>query len=400
MNLFSQQPYFLMKDGIVSSYNSINENIRIDVAIIGAGISGAVAAYYLRNAGLSIAVFERRHAGTGSTAASTSFLQYEIDTPLTKLSGSIGREKAVRAYQLCKEAIYSIDKICKTLKPESDFHMRPSLQYASYKKHEDDLYKEFDLRVTTGFDVDWLEQKDLLEKFGIDATGGILSADGGEVDAYMLTHALLSASHKNGHTVYTNTDISQIENSKRGLIMKTDNGFSIKAKKLIIACGYESLKYIPKTVAKIHSTYAIVSEPVPEKSLWYQNSLVWETASPYLYFRKTNNNRILVGGKDDPFHHPVIAESTIKRKALMLEGAFNKRMTRVSIKADYCWGGAFAITRDGLPYIGSIPERKNTFFALGYGGNGITFSYIAAEIIRDLLTGKKNENASLFGFNR
>ena len=71
-----------MKDGIVNSYTSLAGNITTDVAIIGAGISGALAAYALRNDGLSIAVFERRHPGMGSTAASTAFLQYEIDTPL------------------------------------------------------------------------------------------------------------------------------------------------------------------------------------------------------------------------------------------------------------------------------------------------------------------------------
>jgi len=75
-------------------------------------------------------------------------------------------------------------------------------------------------------------------------------------------------------------------------------------------------------------------------------------------------------------------------------------MTHIPLKPDFSWAGAFATTKDGLPYIGTIPERPNTYFALGFGGNGITFSVIAAEILRDLIQGKKNENAKLFMFNR
>ena len=84
----------------------------------------------------------------------------------------------------------------------------------------------------------------------------------------------------------------------------------------------------------------------------------------------------------------------------MLAHAFCQRMNHIPLKADFSWGGAFAITKDGLPYIGNVDGIRNTYFALGFGGNGITFSVIAAELLRDVLTGKKNENESLFGFNR
>jgi glycine/D-amino acid oxidase-like deaminating enzyme len=90
----------------------------------------------------------------------------------------------------------------------------------------------------------------------------------------------------------------------------------------------------------------------------------------------------------------------IKRKTGQLVSAFLKKLPDIPLKADFSWGGAFAVTRDGLPYIGSIPERPNTYFALGFGGNGITFSVIAAQIIRDMILKRKNEDANLFSFNR
>jgi glycine/D-amino acid oxidase-like deaminating enzyme len=400
MNLYEQQPYWLMKNGIVASYPSLQKDLKLDVAIIGAGISAALTAWHIRNSGLSIAVFDKRHVGMGSTAASTAFLQYEIDTPLTTLKDLVGETNAVKSYELCRKAIYDIADLCKSLKPAFDFSLKPSLQHASFKTHTNALNQEYTLRKKYGFDVLWLEADEIEQKFGFKSSGAIFSADGGEVDAYLLTHALFKSFTEADHKVYNNTDIKTIEHNKHDITLHTDNGFVIKAKKLIIACGYESLKYVPKKVAEINSTYALVSEPLPDVRFWYNNSLIWETAVPYMYFRSVSENRILVGGRDDPFHRPHIPPSVIKRKTGMLQQAFHKKMPHIPLKADFSWAGAFASTKDGLPYIGCIPERPNTYFALGFGGNGITFSVIAAEIIRDLIMEKKNEHVQLFSFNR
>ena len=400
MNLYEQNPYWLMKDGIVASYPSLDKDLDIDVAIMGAGISAALTAWYLRNSGLKVAVFDRRHVGMGSTAASTAFLQYEIDTPLTELCNYTGEKNAVKSYELCRKAIYDIGDICKTLKPRFDFNLVPSLQYASFKNHAGKLQQEYQLRKKHGFKVDWLEKDDIKKTFGFEAPGAIFSEDGGEVDAYLLTHALLNDFQAKSSKVYNNTHISGIENTRYGITLQTHNKLKIKTKKLVIACGYESLKYVPQKIAEIHSTYAMVSEPLDDKYFWHRNSLIWETATPYMYFRVVSENRVLIGGRDDPNHHPHIKPSLISKKAEQLTSAFIKKMPHIPLKPDFSWAGAFAITRDGLPYIGCIPERPNTYFALGFGGNGITFSVIAAEILKDLIQGKKNENARFFDFNR
>jgi len=385
---------------MVAQYHSLDKNLSVDVAIMGAGISAALTAWYLRNAGLSIAVFDKRHVGMGSTAASTAFLQYEIDTPLTELCNYVGEASAVKSYELCRKAIYDIEDICKKLKPAFDFHLVPSLQFASFNTHADKLKQEYSLRKKHGFKIDWLEKADINKIFGFEAPAAVFSEDGGEVDAYLLTHALLNDFCKKGHQVYNNTPVKHIENTKQGVTLHMNDSRQVKAKKLVVACGYESLQYVPKKIATIHSTYAMVSEPLPDNYFWHRNSLIWETATPYMYFRVVSENRILVGGRDDPYHHPHIQPSVISKKTEQLRKAFLKRMPHISLKPDFSWAGAFAVTKDGLPYIGSIPERPNTFFALGFGGNGITFSVIAAEILRDMIKGEKNENGKLFAFNR
>ena len=400
MNLYEQLPYWLMKDGLVAQHPSLSENLQVDIAIIGAGISAALTAWHLRDAGRSVAVFDRRHVGMGSTAASTAFLQYEIDTRLTQLSQMVGEANAVKSYQLCREAIYSIEKICGSLRPKFDFHIVPSLQYASFGTHVKSLRAEYELRRRHGFEIEWLEQKDIQSKFKFKAPAAVFSKDGGEVDAYLLTHALFRDFITHGHQVFNNTEVKDIDYQKKGIILHMKNGVSVKAKKLIIACGYESLKYVPKKIADIQSTYALVSEPLSKEYFWHKNSLIWETADPYMYFRVVSENRILIGGRDDPFHRRHIAPSVIGKKTAQLAAAFCKKMPHIPLKPDFSWAGAFAATKDGLPYIGSIKERPDTYFALGFGGNGITFSVIAAEIIHDMMLGRKNDDAAVFDFNR
>lgn len=184
------------------------------------------------------------------------------------------------------------------------------------------------------------------------------------------------------------------------MTLKCHTGFSVQAKKLIIASGYESQKYITKKVEIPKTTYAILSEPIDQKQFWHKDALVWETADPYLYLRTTADKRILVGGLDDPSHNPKRRDMKLSGKAKKLEEEFKKLFPKIKFVTDYSWAGIFCGTKDGLPYIGSIPEHPHTYFSLGFGGNGITYSIIAAQVITDLISGKKNEDAEIFTFQR
>jgi glycine/D-amino acid oxidase-like deaminating enzyme len=116
MNLTTGYPYYLINSGLPANYPKLEQSIKTEVVIIGGGISGALAAYSLINAGLNCMVIDARTIGLGSTCASTSLLQYELDKPLSELSGQIGFQSASRAYTMCAEAIDKIESISKKLK--------------------------------------------------------------------------------------------------------------------------------------------------------------------------------------------------------------------------------------------------------------------------------------------
>jgi glycine/D-amino acid oxidase-like deaminating enzyme len=400
MTLKSGYPFWLIKDGLPYTFPKLDHDVETEVAIIGAGISGALVRYYLVEAGIPCVTVDARTIGLGSTSASTSLLQYEIDIPLYRLRKMIGRQEADRAYNLCGRAINVLAEIAGKLGMK-EFEQKDSLFYAARKKDEDWLKEEYKARKEAGFKVKYLTAKEVKERYGFDCYGAILSAHGAQTNAYMYAHYLLQ--HKKKGTelnIFDRTPVENIRHTKNGVTLKTETGYTIKAKKLIYATGYEVVDFIDKDIVKLLSTYAVVSEQYNERKFWKDDVLIWNTAEPYLYMRTTPDNRVLVGGRDVEFSNPAKRDKLMKRKTKQLTADANKLFPHLDFKPEFSWTGTFGATKDGLPYIGPYEKLPNSYFALGFGGNGITFSLIAAEIIRDMLLGKENEDAGLFTFNR
>ncbi len=152
-------------------------------------------------------------------------------------------------------------------------------------------------------------------------------------------------------------------------------------------------------MVKIRSTYALITEPM-DLSFWPRGALIWETGDPYLYARTTSDRRIIMGGEDDNILEGYRRDRQLAQKTQTLLRKFNAVMPGHSLEPAFSWAGSFGTTRDGLPYIGLFPGMRRRYFALGFGGNGITFSAMAATILADLFEGKSNADARIFCFER
>lgn len=400
MDLHSGHPFWLIKNGLPHIYPQLKKNLKTKVAIMGGGITGAIQAFYLAEAGLDCVVVEKRSIGLGSTCASTALLQYQIDTPLQELIEFVGKPHAVRAYELCAQSIDITEKMCKKVKHEN-FERKETVFYASYKKDIPLVEKEFELHKEAGFKVEMLTNKELKKGYGLDFPCGMRSQHSAQIDAYALCHQLLQYSMKKGTQVYDRTEISQISHGKNGVKLKTDDGFVIEADWLIYAVGYEVVNFLEKDIVTLNTTWAIVSEQFDDvKSFWKNNALLWETKSPYLYMRTTADNRIMLGGRDEEMNNPAKRADKMKDKSKKLADDFAKLFPQHAFRPEFEWAGTFGSTKDGLPYIGPYKPKPKGLFALGFGGNGITFSVIAAEILRDIIQGKENPDAEIFRFDR
>jgi len=401
MKLKSPEPFWLVKDGIKHSYPSLRENIDTEILIIGGGITGSLLAHQMMKDGYKTVLVDRREIGNGSTSATTSMLQYEIDVPLFELSKMIGRKGAEKAYWACYDSIDDLQKISKEVKSDCGFKKKQSLYFAAFKKDVPDLKKEFEARKSAKFPVKWLSADEIKKKFKIDNSfGGILSEQGGSIDAFCLAHDILHFNHKKGLQVFDKTDIINFDYKKNGVTATTDYGNTIKAKKVIFCNGFESTEIIKDKFVNLLSTYAIVGEQNEINHKELNELLVWNTAEPYIYMRTTDDNRILIGGGDEEFINANKRDAVLHEKEQKLVKKLDKYLPENDFRTDFVWAGTFGETKDGLPYIGKHPDFPSAYFVLGFGGNGITFSVIGMEMASTFLKGKKHELTEYFRFRR
>jgi glycine/D-amino acid oxidase-like deaminating enzyme len=400
VDLKAGYPFWLVKSGLPFDYPALSTNKKTDVVILGGGISGALVSWKLIQEGIGCVVLDGRSIGLGSSCASTSLLQYEIDTPLNELQHKVGLDHAVRSYHLCRKSINQLGAIAKKI-GLNDFTFKKSLYYAAHKNDLSLLKDEFLIRKENGFDVKFLGAEQIKRNFGFFSSGAILSEDGAETNAYKFTHYLMQDAIKNGLQVFDRTNVVKINHQKNNVVLTTEAGYRVTAKKLVYATGYEVVKYIHKPIVKLLSTFATISEQMlHSRPFWNKDVLIWNTADPYLYMRTTNDNRILVGGRDEEFYNPSKRNKLIAGKSRKLAADFGKLFPQIPFKSEFNWTGTFGATEDGLPFIGTYKPLPNSYFALGFGGNGITFSQIAANIICDLIRGKSNKDAVIFSFDR
>lgn len=401
MDLKSGYPWWAVKNGLMHAFPPLQQDLRCDVAVLGGGITGALVADELGRHGHDVVVIEQRDIGWGSTAASTALLQYEIDAHMTELARRYDEATAVRAYRACAEAIGMLHDLARGLR-DVEFAPMHSLYYASRRGHRRALAEEYALRARHGFDVQWLPPAAVRERYGFDAPGAILSRLAARVDPYRMAYRLLMRLERSGARIFDRSPIALIQPTARGVTLRHADGHVVHARHLVIAAGYASQALLKRNVARNRSSYAFITDPIDDDALGpLRETMVWESARPYLYMRSTQDGRLLVGGEDDAIDLPARRDAMVDRKARKLMHKVQALFPRLPLRPAFAWAGTFAETADGLPFFGAHPEHgPRVQFAMAYGGNGITYSMLGAGLLRASIERRRHPLAALFGFAR
>jgi glycine/D-amino acid oxidase-like deaminating enzyme len=401
LDLKSGIPWWPVKNGLLHAFPRLDRDRRCDVAVIGAGITGALVADGLARAGHDVVVLERGEVGWGSTAASTALVQYEIDTSLRDLAGFVGARDATRAYLACADAVARIGTLARAVR---DVAYEPvgSLYYASRAADAPELREECAARRDAGLEVEWLDRAALAGRYGLRAEGAILSARAARLDPYRFASRLLHRLRRRGAAVHDRTPVVALEAGPRGVVLRTDRGQRIDARHVVVAAGYECERWLAQRVACNRSTYAFVTDPQPAGALGpLARTLVWETARPYLYLRTTIDRRLIVGGADDDVDVPARRDRRVDAKARTLGRRVRALFPHLDTAPAFAWGGTFAETADGLPFFGPHAQHgSRVLFAMAYGGNGITYAMLGADVLRAHIERKAHPLKRLFGFAR
>lgn len=398
MDLHSGVCFWPMVDGLGLVVPPLERDVECDVVIVGAGITGALVADAMTAEGLSVMVVDRRDVGQGSTAASTALLQYDIDVPLHRLREDIGPQGADRAYLLGIEAIRLLERLGQEL--GCAVERRPSMYFTTDAERVGPLVRELEARLSIGLEVGWVGADALEAEWGLRGVGAIRSAVAAQTDPYRLCQELLRRAMRRGAAVHDRTAVTERHSDAEGVCLRTDRGPSLRARWMVHATGYESASELPRGVVSLHSTYAFVTEPLlPSPGKWLDRCLLWEFAEPYLYMRWAGD-RLMMGGADLPFRNEKVRDRLIGKRTKAVAERAREVLPGLALEPAFVWTGTFGSTKDGLGYIGAMADRPRELFALGFGGNGITYSAIASQILTDQVMGRANADAELFRFGR
>lgn len=396
LDLRTGEPVWLSYRTSAIPEHPLGHDIKADVLVVGAGISGAMTADLLSEAGHDVVVIDRRGASRGSTPATTALVQYEIDTPLLALSAGIGKDKALRAWRRARLAVLNLKGRIEELAIECNMVSRETLFLAGNMLTGTALREEAEARAGAGLSARYLTAGQLADAYGIDRAGAIVSRDNLALDPVKLTAGLLQRAVGRGARLYAPEEAVDFVHGSDGVRVATRSGHRIDARHVVLATGYELAASVGDARHRIISTWAIATGRQPKSDLVPGEPLIWEASDPYLYLRTTHDGRIICGGEDAEFQDEEKRDALLEQKTARIVEKLGRLLPAIDPTPQFAWAGSFGNTTTGLPLIGPVPHRPRMFALMGYGGNGITFSRIAAEMISTALAGRIDADADIF----
>lgn len=378
-------------------HSPLTRGLSTEVLVIGAGISGALIADALTDAGREVVIVDRRGPLAGSTAATTALIQYELDVPLTTLARRIGQARAERLWRRSRLAVEALRDRMHRLQVRADQVDRDSLYLEGTALDRSGLVAEQAARRHAGLETDLLGAADVERRFGIRRRAALLATGGFCVEPRRLAAGFLNAALARGATLRAPVDVTDVQPGRRIVRAATRHGPVITCRHLVFASGYEMPRAAPSKNLCVRSTWVIATAPQAREP-WEGSAMISEAAEPYLYLRTTPDRRIICGGEDEDFSDAARRDAKLPAKTATLSRKLAALLPGVDARPAFAWCGSFGTSRNATPAIGRLPRMPNCYAALGYGGNGITFAMMAAQMLRGLVAGDGDPDLDLVSF--
>jgi glycine/D-amino acid oxidase-like deaminating enzyme/nitrite reductase/ring-hydroxylating ferredoxin subunit len=373
----------------IPPFPAITADLRVDVLIIGGGITGITAAYLLKKAGRTVALIERGRMVMRDSGHTTAHVTCVTDARLPELVRTFGSDQARAAWEAGWAAIDQIETTVREEEIACEFTRVPGYLHAPPESGETErasLREDAELATQFGFDAAFLPTVPVMNQ------PGVRFPNQAKFHPRKYLAGLLPRIPGAGSHVFEQTEAMEFHDHPLRVVA---NGISITCDYLVIAThvplqGKKSTlgAALLQTKLALYSSYAIgarlPSGTAPE-------ALFWDTADPYNYLRvdrRADGDYAIFGGAD----HKTGQDNDTPRKYRRLE----QRLLQIfpQAKIDHRWSGQVVETPDGLPYIGETAARQ--FVATGFAGNGMTFGTLAGIMARDAVSGVKNPWRELF----
>lgn len=398
MEYVKGKPYFCYGNKKIKQYPYLKNNIECEILIVGGGIDGAIANFYLSK-NHDVVLVDKSRFGYSCTACATALLEYQLDELAKDLKPYLTNNQIVSAYKMGLNSINKIKNFVGIYGNECNFALRPTFLYSDSNSFVKDLKQEYYFRKENGFNCELITQKN--NPFPFEVKAGIYCADGGcEIDPYLFTKQMIENS-KNQDKIFENTHITNLVKQDYGYLAITNFGEKIKCKKVLIATGFNWELLHTKNICVRYISYTIVTEQIKGFS-WHNKALIHDVNSPYHYLRLLPDNRIIFGGEDTKYKEKPIDEKLANKKYDKLEKDLKKLFPNLTdkIKVEFKFCGCFGTTDDNLGIIGKSGIDEDLLLFISCGANGIINAMIGVELIEDILKNKNNELSVLFSPNR
>ena len=363
-----------------TNYPTLEEDITVDVAIVGGGITGITCGYLLKKEGLTVAIIEADRIVKGTTGHTTAKITSQHDLIYDKMIKQLGMDKAKQYAQSNEEAIQLITKIIKEENIDCDFRPQSAYIYTQLDEYVAQIKNEVQAAQNLGINASYIENLPL--PFPIKAAVKFH----GQAEFHPRKYLLSLAEHipGNGGYIFENTKAVGIETEgEKGdkYFIVTENGKKINASKIIIASHYPFSNLRGLYVSRIYQERSYIVA-IKAKSKFpdgmyisAEESGISLRSQPY-----GDSELILIGGGNHKTGHG--NDMNIHYRNLIDFANENFDVEEIL----YRWSAQDCMTMDDIPFIGSInSNHPNIYVATGFKKWGMTISAVSAMVLKDII---------------
>ncbi len=388
---------------------SLAGSAKAHVAIIGGGFTGLATAYHLKVAdpGLDVAILEAETTGFGASGRNAGFVMTLFGASISQMKSLHGKERVREAHQYMMNAIDAMEAMISEHEIDCDFERSGFLKVATAPAYVARIQDEIELFHSLGFDdFRWLNPSELANRVrSPDFLGACLEPGCGLINPVKWVEALRSLARERGARLYEGTRVTGIVREPGRYLLTTEDG-SLTANKIVFATnGYSHLlpwmrfKQIPAYA------YIVVTEPLSDEQLasigWAGREGIEDGRNFMHFYRLTPDNRILAGGGPGivPFAGRMKHDRCPKAWDHLERFIGETFPALKGIGVARRWGGAFSVTFNSTPQIGTLNDGTAAY-SIGCTGHGVAMTHMNGRILRDLILERKTELTDLWFVNR
>ncbi|WJV54662.1 FAD-binding oxidoreductase [Prodigiosinella aquatilis] len=371
------------------NFPQIEQDVDVDVVIIGGGFSGIHTALELAEQGVTdTVVLEARYLGFGGSGRNGGQVMAGIGHDLDAIKKDVGEEGVKTIIELSELGPKIMRERIERYQIDADFHS--GYAYLGFNQRQAKTLREWEKlfkSLGSGDEIRYVEGDGLKDIIGSDTYhAGLLHMGGGHVHSLnLLLGEAKALSEIYGVKIFEHSPVVEVTYGKK-IRVRTAKG-TVTANKLVWACDSFLNKLEPELHPTTINTYAfqLMTEPLSDELINRISPIrgAYSDIRPVIdYYRVTKENRLLFGA----------ATPLLDYIPKDLKEWNRKRMLNIfpyldQVKIDLAWGGPMASTRNLFPQIGTLRDKDNAFFVQGYCGFGVTPSQIICKILAEGILG-------------